>query len=205
MGVTAVVMAGGKGTRMLLSEEKPLVRVGGKPAIEHVLRSLQNAKRIDSIVVAVTDYAPKTADFVSEFPVKVVKTPGRDYISDMQYVVRKLKLETVMTIAADLPLITSEIIDGIAEDYERCGKPALAVVVPMETKKMLGIGDEYAFSFGGKLVVPTGINMIDGRRIDEEELDQQICVMSREEIAVNINTIEELEIAEKLFKKSVEA
>jgi adenosylcobinamide-phosphate guanylyltransferase len=198
-------MAGGKGTRMVHSTEKPLVRVGGKPIIEHVLKSLQNAKRIDSIVVAVTEYAPKTADFVSEFPVKVVKTPGKDYISDMQYVVRKLKLETVLTIAADLPLITSEIIDGIAEDYERCGKPALAVVVPMETKKKLGMGDEYAFQLGGKLVVPTGINMIDGRRIDEEELDQQISVMDREEIAVNINTVKELQTAERMFKKAAEA
>src|SRR3990170_5866460 len=201
MGVTAVIMAGGKGRRMGLSAEKPLFEVGGKPAIAHVIESLQAAKKVDSIVVAVTDYAPKTAGFVSKFPVKVVKTPGREYIFDMQYVVKKLKLEKVLTIAADLPLITSEIIDGIVEDYERCGKPALAVVVPIETKTKLGMSGEYAFTLGDKLVVPTGINMIDGRKIDEEELDQQICVLNHEEIAVNINTIQELEIAEGMFKK----
>jgi len=202
MGITALIMAGGKGTRLGLSEEKPLLQVGGKPAIVHVIESLQAAKKVESIVVAVTDFAPKTADFVSKFPVKIVKTPGKEYIYDMQYVVKKLKLETVLTIAADLPLITSEIIDSIAEDYERCGKPALAVVVPMETKMKLGMSGEYAFTLGDKLVVPTGINMIDGRKIDDEELDQQICVLNHEEIAVNINTIQELEIAEKLFKKT---
>jgi adenosylcobinamide-phosphate guanylyltransferase len=202
MGVTAIIMAGGKGTRMGLSEEKPLLQVGGKPAIEHVIESLQAAKRVESIVVAVTDFAPKTADFVSKFPVKIVKTPGKEYIYDMQYVVKKLKLETVLTIAADLPLITSEIIDNIAENYERSGKPALVVVVPMETKTKLGMSREYAFTLGGNLVVPTGINMIDGRRIDEEELDQEIYVLDRVEIAVNINTIQELKTAESLIKKT---
>ena len=205
MGVTAVVMAGGKGTRMGLSSEKPLIQVGGKPAIEHVIESLQAAKKVDSIVVAVTDFAPKTMDFVSKFPVKIVKTPGKEYIFDMQYVVKKLKLETVLTIAADLPLITSEIIDRIAEDYERCGKPALAVVVPMKTKAKLGMSGEYAFTLGDKLVVPSGINIIDGRKIDEEEMEQEICVLDREEIAVNINTVQELQTAERMFKKAAEA
>jgi adenosylcobinamide-phosphate guanylyltransferase len=35
--VTALVMAGGKGTRMKLAEEKPLINVCGKPVIEYVL------------------------------------------------------------------------------------------------------------------------------------------------------------------------
>jgi adenosylcobinamide-phosphate guanylyltransferase len=201
MGVTAIIMAGGKGKRMGLSGEKPLFEVGGKPAIAHVIESLQASKKVDSIVVAVTNHAPKTANFVSQFPVKVVKTPGKEYIFDMQYVVKKLKLEKVLTIAADLPLITSEIIDSIVEDYEQCGKPALAVVVPIETKMKLGMSEEYAFTVNDKLMVPTGINMIDGRRIEDEELEQEIYVCNREEVAVNVNTVQELGIAENLFKK----
>ena len=201
MGVTAVVMAGGKGRRMGLSGEKPLLEVGGKPAIAHVIESLQAAKKVDSIVIAITDYAPKTANFVSKFPVKVVKTPGKGYIFDMRYVVKKLGLEKVLIIAADLALITSEIIDSIIDDYEQCGKPALAVVVPIETKMKLGMSEEYAFIVDDKLVVPPGINLIDGRRIDDEELEQEICVCDREEVAVNVNTVQELKIAESLFKK----
>jgi adenosylcobinamide-phosphate guanylyltransferase len=201
MGVTAVVMAGGKGRRMGLSGEKPLFEVGGKPAIAYVIEALQTASKVDSIVVAVTDCVPKTAGFVSKFPVKVVKTPGREYIFDMQYVVKKLSLEKVLIIAADLPLITSEIIDSIVEDYEQCGKPALAVVVPIETKTKLGMSEEYAFAVNDKLVVPTGINLIDGRRIDADELEQEICVCYKEEVAVNVNTVQELKIAETLFKQ----
>ena len=201
MGVTALVMAGGKGTRMALSEEKPLLKIGGKTVIEHVLAALKNAEKVESIVVAVSDYTPKTARLMAKFQVKVIKTPGKEYVSDMGYAVKKLKLHTVLAIAADLPLITGEVVDDIAERYEQCGKPALTVVVPVETKEKLGLGGEYAFEVENKLVVPAGINVIDGRRIDEEKLDEEICVVDRKEVAVNINTLQELKIAENLFAK----
>jgi adenosylcobinamide-phosphate guanylyltransferase len=199
MGITALVMAGGKGTRMALSEEKPLLRIGGKPVIEHVLAALKNAKKVNSIVVAVSDYTPKTAKLMLQFPVSVIKTPGKDYVSDMRYAVKSLNLQSVLAIGADLPLITGEVIDAIVESYERCNKPALSVVVPMKTKETLGLGGEYAFEVDNIHVVPAGINIIDGRRIDEEELDEEIYLLNRKEVAVNINTVQELRIAENLF------
>jgi len=202
MGVTALVMAGGKGTRMKLSEEKPLLQIGGKAIIEHVIMALKNAKKVNAIVVAVSDYTPKTAKVTFKFPVSVIKTPGKEYVSDMGYAVRTLGLQTVLAIGADLPLITAEVIDAIVEYYERCGKPALSVVVPMETKAQLGLGGKYGFELNGKRVVPAGINVIDGRKIDEEKLDEEIYVLDRKEVAVNINTLQELRIAESLYQKN---
>ena len=205
MDLTALVMAGGKGTRMVLSEEKPLLRVGGKPVIEHVLAALKNAKKVSSIVVAVSDYTPKTAELMRQLGFSVIKTPGKEYVFDMGYAVRTLGLQTVLAIGADFPLITAEIVDAIVEGYERSGKPALSVVVSMETKKQLGLDGKYGFEFKGKRVVPAGINVIDGRRIDEEELDEEIYVSDRKEVAVNINTVKELRIAEDLFQKTLQA
>ena len=201
MGVTALVMAGGKGTRMALSEEKPLLRVGGKPVIEHVITALKNAKNVGSIVVAVSDYTPKTSKAMLKFPVSVIKTPGKEYVSDMGYAIRTLGLKTVLAIGADLPLITAEVIDAVVECYERCGKSALSVVVSKETKTQLGLSEKYGFDFKGKHVVPAGINVIDGKKIDEEELDEEICVLDQKEVAVNINSVRELRLAQNLFTK----
>ena len=173
MGVTALVMAGGKGSRMGLSEEKPLLQVGGKPVIAHVLMALKNAKKVGSIVVTVSDYTPKTAKLISKFPVSVVHTPGKEFVFDMGYAVRALKLQTVLAIGADFPLITAEVIDGIVNYYEQCGKPALSVAVPLEAKTKLGLSGKYGFELNGKHVVPAGINVIDGLRIDETELDEE--------------------------------
>jgi adenosylcobinamide-phosphate guanylyltransferase len=92
---------------MEVSEEKPLLKVGGRPVIEHVLTSLLNATKVSSVVVAVSCSTPKTAGFVKKFPVTVVETPGDGYIPDMQYAVKTLGLQTVLAVVSDLPLITS--------------------------------------------------------------------------------------------------
>jgi adenosylcobinamide-phosphate guanylyltransferase len=202
MGVTALVMAGGKGTRMRLAEEKPLIKVCGKPVIEYVIAALKNAKKIDSIVVAVTNCTPKTAKYLSQFPVKVVGTPGKDYVSDMGHASQNLKLGVFLAIAADLPLVTSQVLDAILERYERCGKPALTVAVPLETKTKIGMSVEYSFKMDNKDVVPVGINVIDGqKRYGDEWLDQDIYLLDLPELAVNINTIRELHLAERLIAK----
>ncbi len=201
MTVTALVMAGGKGSRMALAEEKPLLCVGGKPIIELVIKALTNARKVDSIVVAVSDYTPKTARYLENFPVRVLKTPGNDYVSDMGYAVKALKLRTILAIAADIPLITGEIVDDIIERYVACGKPALAVAVPLETKQTLGMSLGYAFELECKRVVPAGINVNSGERIDDAELEQDVYVLDRVEVAVNINTVEELRIAEEQYFK----
>ncbi len=202
MGITALIMAGGKGTRMGAQEEKPLIKVCGKPVILYVLEALKNAKKIDKIVVAVTSCTPKTAKLMEDNHVEIVMTPGHNYVADMGYATQALKLGKFLGIAADLPLVTGEILDRIVERYEGCGKPALTVAVPIETKTRLGMSVDYSFKEGDKDVVPTGINVIDGsKRYGDEWLDQDIFLFDRDELAVNVNTPKELATAEKILAK----
>lgn len=119
----------------------------------------------------------------------------------MRYAIRKLKLETVVTLSADLPLVTGRIIDKIIEKYRQSNKPALTVVVPLETKERLGLDGEYVLAAGNRRLVPAGINVIDGGGIDEGELEEEIFVIDNEEVAVNVNTLHDLEIARNLLIK----
>ena len=202
--VTALVMAGGKGTRMKLNEEKPLVRVCGKPVIEYVLAALKNAQKIDRIVVATTENTPRTTAMILQLGVEVIQTPGKDYVSDMGYVVQTLKFGVFLAISADLPLVKPEMIDAVVNRYGVCGKPALTVAVPLETKAKLGMCIEYSFKNENRDVVPVGINVIDGhKRYSDEWLDQDIFLMTQEELAVNINTVAELQLAERLLSKKI--
>jgi len=201
MVVTALVMAGGKGTRIGLPEEKPLLKVGGKPMIEHVLRALKDAEKVEEIVVAVSRHTPKTAELMKRFSVKVLETLGEGYVPDSRCAVRRLKLDKVLTISADLPTVTGDVIDNVIERYMQCGKPALTVAVPIETRERMGLGGGYILEVGDRRVVSAGINMIDGRRIDGGELEEEIYVVDREEVAVNVNTSLELGIAEHLLAR----
>ena len=198
-------MAGGKGTRMKLGQEKPLLNVGGKPMIEHVLNALTNYRKVDKIIVAVSKRTPKTAKAVKKFAVQVFETPGRDYVFDTRYAIKKLKLGTVLVVSADLPLITSKLVDEIIEYYfQSCNKPALAVMVPVKTCQRLGLKPSYVFEVGGRRLAPAGINIIDGKRIDDDELEEEIFIVDKEQIAVNVNTPEDLKVAERLIKRSTQ-
>ena len=202
MGITALVMAGGKGTRMKLPQEKPLIEVNGKPVIEYVLTALKNAKKIDRIIVATTQITPNTTTYIQHHHpnIELIQTPGKDYVSDMGYTVQTLKLGIFLAIAADLPLVKPEIIDTIIECYHQSKKPALTVAVPKATKIALGMCVDYSFVEQNQELVPVGINVIDGsKRYGDEWLDQAICILNHQELTVNINTTQELQIAQQLL------
>lgn len=74
-------------------------------------------------------------------------------------------------------------------------------MVPAETRKRLGLKVDYVSEIGGRHLVPAGINVIDGKKIDEAELEEEKLVIDTEEIAVNVNRPEDLKIAERLFRR----
>lgn len=203
MGVTALVMAGGKGSRMDLFKEKPLIELDGKPIIIYILESLEKAKNIDRIIVAVSNKTPKTAHLLSRLDISTIKTPGKGYVYDMAYAIRKLALQIVLVIGSDIPLITCEIIDLVVEKYAGIKKSALSVVVPLRSRTKLGLSKAYEFDLGDKKVVPAGINIIDGNKIDNEELDEEIFLLDKKEVVLNINTKTDLIIVQNLIKNNL--
>lgn len=202
MAVTALIMAGGKGTRMKNQEEKPLIKIDDKSFIEHVINALKNSKKIDRVIVAVSKHTPETAKRAKELSIEVIETSGKDYVIDLREAVKKLRLEHLITVSADLPLLKSKTIDRIIEHYENCGKPVMAVMVPAERFEGLGVSIDLILNYKGKRLVPAGINVLDGDKVKreefEKELDQEIFIMDSEEF-VNINTPKDLMVAKQLL------
>jgi adenosylcobinamide-phosphate guanylyltransferase len=198
MGVTALVMAGGKATRMASDIEKPLTEVGGKPMLILVVEALKKSKNIDRIVVAVSPHTPKTALAAREIDVEVMETRGLGYEEDMKFAIKERKLADVMVVSADLPLLTPVLIDRAIESYKREMKPALSVMAPAEIVEKQGAKPSFVFQVGGKRLVPIGINLIDGTRIDESELEETALIAEPDDSILNVNTIEELKVARGL-------
>ncbi|MCD5425969.1 MAG: NTP transferase domain-containing protein [Methanosarcinaceae archaeon] len=197
----AIIMAGGRGTRLDM-DEKPIINLCGKPLICYVIDALKKATLIKNIIVAVSPFTPKTASFISEYynDVKITMTSGENFVGDMINAVENSGVKgKVMIIMSDLPLITSELIDFIINKYELCGKPALSVHVPISICKKLNVRPGTVFHKNGELIVPIGINILDGLNINEEQADYNL-VLEREEIAINVNTHYEILLCEKLLK-----
>lgn len=190
----AIVMAGGRGTRLGL-KEKPLVKLCGKPVIGYVLEALSESEFIDKIVVTTSKHTKKTEEFLKIKSIKTLETSGAGYVEDMINAVENLGFGKTLVVSSDLPLISTKEIDAVIEVYFRQSRPAMKVVVPVELFQKLGM--EPSLAEDG--FVPSGINIVDGKNINGEEYT---LVTENGVFAFNLNTQKDLEIIER-YKKLI--
>lgn len=195
--VIALVMAGGRGIRMNSDWEKPMTIVKGKPLIEHVLRALQDSSRVDKIIVATSLHTPETGVHVENLGFAVLKTSGNGYVEDLSFILSQenFKDEVILTLTSDLPLITCEIIDMVLQEYHKSSRPAMSVVVPVEIFREHGLKPSLVLGN----VVPSGLNILRG---NDTEQDEEVLVLDKIELALNINSPEDIICLEKLWGNS---
>ena len=195
--VTALLMAGGKGTRMNLDREKPMIIVDGKPLIEHVLSALQDSLGVDEIIVATSHHTPVTTFHVEDLGFRVLKTPGNGYVEDISFILSQdvFKDDVILTITSDLPLITGKIIDLVLEEYHKSPKSAMSVMVPVEIFREHGLKASLVL----ENLVPSGLNILRGKNTEQ---DEEVLVLDKIELALNINSPEDIICLEKLWGNS---
>ena len=74
-----LVMAGGKGTRMDIPEEKLLLEYR-KPIIFHVIDALKNSHCFSKVVVATSPNSPDTKRVLEERGIETLGTQGNGYV-----------------------------------------------------------------------------------------------------------------------------
>lgn len=191
-------MAGGRGSRLNMGE-KPLVTLFGRPLIDYVALALEDSS-VDRIFVATTDNVPRTQEWATERGLCVMETGGYGYVADMIEAVKKAEVtDPIMIIMADLPLVTSDLIDEIIEVYEGRPEPALSTHTPLDLHSRLGRRPDSLFNYHGRLIVPAGINVLDGVDIEKEQEDFHL-ILERIELAVNVNVAGDLMLCEKIMQ-----
>ena len=198
----AIVMAGGFGQRLGMGE-KPCVELLGKPLISYVIDTLRATEKIERVFVAVSPVTPKTEIMIQERykgEIRVIRTSGGNYVGDMIHAVETAQTAgPVMIIMSDIPLIDPEIIDSVIMNYREAGKPALSVYVPINICKGVGIRPDTVFNKDGKLIVPTGINILDSSQIRNEQEDFNL-ILENPRLAINVNTVEDLQRCRDLLQ-----
>ncbi|VVB69076.1 Adenosylcobinamide-phosphate guanylyltransferase [uncultured archaeon] len=194
-------MAGGRGSR-LGRGEKPMVKLFGRPLIDYVTGALQDSS-VERIFLATTEHVPKTRMWAIERGLEAIDTPGRGFVPDMISAVEAAGVtKPLMVIMADLPLITSDLIDEIIDIYEERPEPALSTHTPLRLHRLLGRRPDSLFNYQGQLIVPSGINILDGAEIEREQEDFHL-ILERMELAVNVNVVEDLMLCEKIMQGGI--
>ncbi len=198
--IYAILMAGGMGTRLEVPCEKPLFKLCNKPLIKYVIDNLKQSKLIDEIVIAVSHHTPETTKYLiglkEDF--KILDTSGDSYLTDLSYILdyfeKKSSEDILLFINADLPFISTETIDYVLNFYLNSDKDALSTLVPVEIFEELGLN--YSYEFNGN--VPSGLNVL--RSINVVQDEDQLIIPKRE-LALNINTLLDSQVAEKLYRE----
>jgi adenosylcobinamide-phosphate guanylyltransferase len=197
-----LIMAGGKGTRFGGDTEKPMALFNGKPLIRRVIEAAKESERITEIYVAVTAYSPKTAQEAKKASVKLIKTDGQGYHADVQQAVQDANIKCpVLIVSADLPLLNGMFLDEIIGKYEESGKPALTVMIPEEALIEYGLSAVSPYEHEGRMYAVSGINIIDGRRILEEQ-EQEVVASRRPEAVFTVNSVKDLEAAKNYLLRT---
>ena len=192
--IYAIVMAGGRGTRLKTPVEKPLFKLQNKPLIKYVLDNLDSSKLIEKIIIATSPNTPKTSAYIENFNHEILDTPGVDYINDLSFILDYFENisgdDILLFINADLPFINGVCIDYILKSYFKSQKEALSTFIPVCVFEDLNL--DYEYEYNG--LVPVGVNIL--KSINKIQDDYQL-IIEKEELAFNINTLQDAEIADK--------
>ncbi len=179
-----------------------MVRLFGRPLIDYVALALEESS-VDRIFVAATDNVPQTRLWAEQRGLFVVNTGGFGYVADMMEAVKSARVTNpILIIMADLPLIRADIIDEIIDTYEGRPEPALSTHTPLKLHSLLGRRPDSLFNYRGSLIVPAGINVLEGADIEKEQEDYHL-ILERMELAVNVNVAEDLKLCEKIMQGEI--
>ena len=198
--IYAILMAGGRGTRLKVPCEKPLFKLCDKPLIKYVIDNLSGSKLIDKIIIAVSHHTRETTKYLKSLnqDFEILDTSGDDYLTDLSFILdhfeKKSSEDILLFINADLPFISTETIDYVLDYYLKSDKDALSTLVPVEIFNELGLN--YSYEFNGN--VPSGLNVL--RSINMIQDENQLIIPKRE-LALNINTLLDSKVAEKLYNE----
>jgi adenosylcobinamide-phosphate guanylyltransferase len=202
MTVPALIMAGGRGSRMGLSTEKPMLQFLGKPLLDWVAEAVLSAKKVSEFYVITSSNTPKTEEHCRSRGWKVLRTDAKGYHDDLKQAVSKLGwMGPVLTMPSDVPAITGPILDKVVREFEVSGKDFLAVFVPIEKRQALGLSISSTDEYRGVWYAVSGVNVINGQKVLAEGKIETAAIITEEtEIVLNVNTTKDFEVAEQLMK-----
>ncbi len=199
-------MCGGKASRMQQQQqqqggiEKPLLKVEGIAMVERVISALAGSDRFDRIVAAVSPNTPKTNEFLKSEGIETIETAGEGYSQDLSRLLSKLRPQKVMAVPGDIPLLNSqtvnEILNNIINNDRQEQEPATSIILEKGFVEKIGVKPSIVLM---NQYCHSGITVFNTMAVGTEPVQERYLVMNRKEIALNVNTKEELELAEKLL------
>lgn len=185
-------MAGGKGTRMNLDDEKLLLEYK-KPIILHVLDSLKDSNSFSKILAVTSKNSPNTKKLIEKNNFETFDTPGISYVEDLNLTLQTFH-ENIFVTSGDLPLLDKEIVQKIINHFDS-KKIWTSILVTHEFLVSLGMDSNYSVNFQNQKCHYTGISLINSEKISSlENIDETFIIIDDKRIAFNLNTKQDYDL-----------
>ncbi len=187
-----LVMAGGKGIRMNLDNEKLLLKYK-KPIILHVVNSLKDSNCFSKILAITSSNSPKTKKLLQENNVETFDTPGISYVKDLNLALKTIN-DAVLITSGDLPLLDKEVIQQIVTYYDS-QNIWTSILVTNKFSTTLGIEFDYSVNFDNQICHYTGISLVNSEKITSlENFKENFVIINDKRIAFNLNTKQDYDL-----------
>ncbi len=182
-------MAGGKGSRMHLPDEKLLLK-HIHPTILHVVFALQKSECFSKIVASTSPHSPKTKEILQNTSVEIFETPGNGFVFDLNLFLKSVN-EEVLVVPGDLPLFNENMVSSIVKE-KHPDTLWRSYLVTKDFLTSLGLKSEFSTTFQNKECCFTGISIINAKEINNlNSVEENFQILNDKRIAFNLNTMED--------------
>jgi adenosylcobinamide-phosphate guanylyltransferase len=187
-----LVMAGGKGTRMDISNEKLLLEYK-KPIIFHVIDSLKNSHCFSKVIAATSQNSPDTKQALEQRGIETLTTSGSGYTNDLNFLLQSMD-GFVFVVSGDLPLLDEKIIQDITEKFNS-ENVWTSFLVSKKFLNSLGLESSLLVNSDNIECTYTGISIINANKIKNlNSVKENYIILDDKRIAFNLNTRKDYEL-----------
>ena len=187
-----IVMAGGKGTRMELEQEKLLLKYK-KPVILHVIDALDESKCFSKVMAITSPNSPKTKALLTKSNIEIVDSSGTGFVTDLNQVLNSIS-DPVFVTSGDLPFLDGKIIKNIVSLYNP-ENIWTSIIVTKEFLDSLNLTSEFMVTFNDQKCFFTGISLINTKKINNlTQIKETFQILDDKRVAFNLNTKQDYEL-----------
>jgi spore coat polysaccharide biosynthesis protein SpsF (cytidylyltransferase family) len=116
MKIAAIIQARMTSTRL---PGKVLMKIEGKPTLWHVINRLKFSKKLNDIILAIPDTKENSVleEFAKDNAIKFFRGSEKDVLSRYYETAKKFKVDVIVRITSDCPLIDPRIVDLVIKKH----------------------------------------------------------------------------------------
>jgi adenosylcobinamide-phosphate guanylyltransferase len=173
--------------------------IGGIPVIRRVIDALSSSENVDRVLVSVSGNTKETERYLRSEGFETISTSGNDFMDDLHKAFEVMNGRFVMTAPSDMPLLMRHAVDTFYNFFDPDTMESAIAVVSENTVRSVGISPSYSIDINGRKWVISGLCIMDRiKTLDDVFLNEAYMLTDMFELAVNVNTKEELELARKM-------